>query len=400
LLDHPVKVNSQLGKGSVFSIEVKQSPSATLARIEDSVSGAQGIQCNAVKAGTILIVEDDPEVRDLLEIGLSAEGHRIVVASDGVEALKLIERDRLEPGLVISDFNLPNGMDGLSVAAGIRAKLRRPVPVIVLTGDISTRTLRDIALQKCEHLNKPASLKELAVAIERLVPASALRPSASAIPVEAAAATAPVIFIIDDDSGVRDAIRGMLEHTGHLVEDYEDGESFLEACRPGRNTCLLIDANLPGISGLDLLKHLKATGRLVPAVMITGQSDVAMAVEAMKAGASDFLEKPIRSVELLAGVGRALELFRDSGKLLEWRQDAADHLAGLTRRQHQVMEMVLAGHPSKNIAADLGISQRTVENHRASIMKKTGTRSLPALARLALVAVGGSGERPISRNPI
>jgi two-component system CheB/CheR fusion protein len=274
------------------------------------------------------------------------------------------------------------------------------VPVIVLTGDISTRTLRDIALQKCEHLNKPASLKELAVAIERLVPASALRPSASAIPVEAAAATAPVIFIIDDDSGVRDAIRGMLEHTGHLVEDYEDGESFLEACRPDRNTCLLIDANLPGISGLDLLKHLKATGRLVPAVMITGQSDVAMAVEAMKAGASDFLEKPIRSVELLAGVGRALELFRDSGKLLEWRQDAADHLAGLTRRQRQVMEMVLAGHPSKNIAVDLGISQRTVENHRASIMKKTGTRSLPALARLALVAVGASGERPISRNPI
>jgi two-component system CheB/CheR fusion protein len=301
---------------------------------------------------------------------------------------------------VISDFNLPNGMDGLSVVARIRAKLRRPVPVIVLTGDISTKTLRDIAQQKCEHLNKPASLKELAAVIDRLVPASALPPSTSAIAIEAAAATAPVVFIIDDDSGVRGAIRGMLENNGHLVEDYEDGESFLEVYRPGRNACLLIDANLPGISGLDLLKRLKEAGRLMPAVMITGQSDVAMAVEAMKAGASDFLEKPIHSVELLAGVGRALEVSRDSGKLLEWRQEAADHLVGLTRRQHQVMEMVLAGHPSKNIAADLGISQRTVENHRASIMKKTGTRSLPALARLALVAAGGSGERPISRNPI
>ena len=400
LLDHPVRVNSQLGKGSVFSIEVKQSPSATLARTEDRVSGAQGIQCNAVKAGTILIVEDDAEVRDLLEIGLGAEGHRIVIASDGVEALKLIERDRLQPGLVISDFNLPNGMDGLSVAARIRAKLRRPVPVIVLTGDISTKTLRDIALQKCEYLKKPTSLKELTAAIERLASASALGGSVAAFPIDSVAATTPVIFVIDDDRSVRDAIRNMLEHNGHLVEDYEDGESFLEAYRPGRDGCLLIDANLPGISGLELLKRLKDARHLMPAVMITGQSDVAMAVEAMKAGASDFLEKPIHSVELLAGVGRALELSRDSGKLLEWRQEAADHLVGLTRRQHQVMEMVLAGHPSKNIAADLGISQRTVENHRASIMKKTGTRSLPALARLALVAAGGSGERPLSRNPI
>jgi two-component system CheB/CheR fusion protein len=122
--------------------------------------------------------------------------------------------------------------------------------------------------------------------------------------------------------------------------------------------------------------------------MITGQSDVPMAVEAMKAGATDFLEKPIRGIELLADVKRALESSHDSGKLTEWRKDAADHLACLTRRQRQIMEMVLAGHPSKNIAADLRISQRTVENHRASIMKKAGVRSLPALARLALAAAG------------
>jgi two-component system CheB/CheR fusion protein len=113
-----------------------------------------------------------------------------------------------------------------------------------------------------------------------------------------------------------------------------------------------------------------------------------MAVEAMKAGATDFLEKPIHGVELLAGVGRALESSHDSGKLSEWSKDAADQLACLTRRQRQIMEMVLAGHPSKNIAADLGISQRTVENHRASIMKRAGVRSLPALARLALAAAG------------
>jgi two-component system, chemotaxis family, CheB/CheR fusion protein len=213
----------------------------------------------------------------------------------------------------------------------------------------------------------------------------------------AAAAMVPVIYVVDDDSNVHQAIRNMLEHDGRLAEDFEDGESFLDAYRPGRNTCLLIDANLPGISGLDLLRQLKKGGSPLPAVMITGQSDVPMAVEVMKAGASDLLQNPLRGVELLAGVARALELSRDSRKPTEWRKDAADHLASLTRRQHQIMEMVLAGHPSKNIAADLGISQRTVKNHRASIMKKSGSRSLLALARLAFAAACDAEERSVSQ---
>jgi two-component system CheB/CheR fusion protein len=387
LLGHPVKVSSQLGKGSVFSIEVKQSAGVTPAA-DENVPDVRIKHLNGGWSRTVLIVEDDSEVRDLLEIGLSAEGHQVVTASDGVEAQNLIGRDALQPALVISDFNLPNGMDGLAVAAKLRARLRRFVPVIILTGDISTKTLRDIAVQQCEHLNKPASLKELIAAIERLVPAAAFLQDAPTASVGAASVTTPVIYVVDDDGDLRQAIRGMLEHDGHLVEDYGDGESFLHAYRPDRNACLLVDANLPGISGLDILKRLKSAGHSVPAIMITGQSDVPMAVEAMKAGATDFLEKPIHGVELLAGVGRALESSHDSGKLSEWSKDAADQLACLTRRQRQIMEMVLAGHPSKNIAADLGISQRTVENHRASIMKRAGVRSLPALARLALAAAG------------
>jgi len=117
-------------------------------------------------------------------------------------------------------------------------------------------------------------------------------------------------------------------------------------------------------------------------------------VEAMKAGAIDFIEKPIGREELVASLNRALELSRDSHKFLERRESAATHLEGLTPRQIQVMEMVLAGQPSKNIAADLGISQRTVENHRMRIMKRTGSRSLPALARLALIASGGEASPP------
>jgi two-component system, chemotaxis family, CheB/CheR fusion protein len=383
LLDHPVTVRSQFGKGSVFSIEVRQSLGGAPARAQSEVN--RGKHHHPGRTRTVLIVEDDSEVRDLLEIGLSAEGHQVVTANDGVEALNLTERDAFQPDLVISDFNLPNGMDGLCVAGKLRGRLRRSVPVIILTGDISTKTLRDIAVQECEHLNKPASLKELVAAIERLVPAPGF---AERAPVASVGAGASVIYVVDDDGDVRHAIRSMLEYDGNLVEDFEDGESFLNSYRPGRNACLLLDANLPGINGLDLLKKLKSVGDPVPAIMITGQSDVPMAVEAMKAGAADFLEKPIRGNELLAGVGRALESSHDSGKLTEWRKDAADHLARLTHRQRQIMELVLAGHPSKNIATDLGISQRTVENHRASIMKKAGVRSLPALARLALAAAG------------
>src|SRR2546423_3610028 len=111
-----------------------------------------------------------------------------------------------------------------------------------------------------------------------------------------------------------------------------------------------------------------------------------MAVEAMRAGAADFIEKPIRRRELLASIERALEHTRDSAKLAVRQEVAATRLAGLTARQRQIMELVLAGHPSKNIAADLGISQRTVENHRAAVMKKTGSHSPSALVRLVLAA--------------
>ena len=116
----------------------------------------------------------------------------------------------------------------------------------------------------------------------------------------------------------------------------------------------------------------------------------------MKAGALDFIEKPVSTADLLAGVGRALDQSHDAGVRSAWREAAAGSIAGLTARQRDVMAMVLAGQPSKNIAADLGISQRTVENHRASIMHKTGTKSLPALARLALAAASADADRPVA----
>jgi two-component system CheB/CheR fusion protein len=187
----------------------------------------------------------------------------------------------------------------------------------------------------------------------------------------------------------------MFEEEGLAVEGYATCEAFLEAYRPGREACLLIDAYLPGMSGLELLNRLRDAGHRLPAIMITGNSDVPMAVQAMKAGASDFLEKPIGRGELLASVARALEQSKDATKLSDWQKAAADRIERLTPRERQIMELVLAGSPSKNISADLGISQRTVENHRAAIMEKTGSKSLPALARLALAATPNADDKPL-----
>jgi FixJ family two-component response regulator len=194
------------------------------------------------------------------------------------------------------------------------------------------------------------------------------------------------IFVVDDNEQVRSAIRSVLEERGHIVEDFATCESFLATYRPGHDACLLIDADLPGMNGFGLIQALQDNGHALPFVMITGHSDVQMAVRAMKAGALDFIEKPVGRLELLVGIERAFEQSRDRGKISARRENAGKLVSSLTNRQRQIMNLVLAGQPSKNIAADLGISQRTVETHRADIMKKTGSKSLPALARLALAA--------------
>jgi two-component system CheB/CheR fusion protein len=295
----------------------------------------------------------------------------------------------VQPDLILADYNLPNGMNGAVVAAMIREELGRPVPAIILTGDISAGIASTVAFQHCVQLNKPVKLQELTQTIQHLLPLSQAVAHAPRHGEDAGGSGPPVIYVVDDDDSIRGAIRAVLEDDDRNVEDYETCEAFLAAFRPGRAACLVIDAYLPGMNGITLLRRLREAGHALPAIMITGNSDVAIAVEAMKAGASDFIEKPISRIELLASVDHALERSRDSGKLSAWRNDAASRVASLTPRQRQIMDMVLAGHPSKNIAADLGISQRTVENHRASIMAKTDTKSLPALARMAIAAVDG-----------
>ncbi|MGA3303792.1 MAG: chemotaxis protein CheB [Methylovirgula sp.] len=388
LLGHRVRVCSQPGKGSVFAIDITLPLSGAKPRVAHRRRGIEDSDTKGVRrTGTILVVEDDPDMRDLLEHLLVEEGHDAAIAPDSIAALELVRRREIVPDLILADYNLPNGMNGLQLAVALRKKFQRRIPVIILTGDISTATLRDVAGEDCVQLNKPVKLTELTQLIQHLLPIS----RSVALP-SAPHSTEAVIFIVDDDKSVRDSIRAVLEEDGRIVEDYATCETFLESYHPGREACLLIDAHLPGMNGLELLRRLRAMGDRLPAIMITGDGDVPLAVQAMKAGASDFIEKPISRSELLACVEHAFDLRRDATKLSAWRENAADRLVGLTPRQRQIMELVLAGQPNKNIAVDLGISQRTVENHRASIMKKTGSKSLPELARLALAAAGPGAD--------
>jgi two-component system CheB/CheR fusion protein len=367
LLDHPVRVASHFGRGTVFAIDVP-----FLAAV-DPAPGLPASVMTAEKTGPlqILVVEDDPDLAEMLGLLLRAQGHKVTIATDGVEALASVAR--FTPDLMVADYNLPDGPNGLDLAASIRTATHRPVPVIILTGDISNTTQRAVTLGGCTVLSKPVSAQELRQTILQVMTP----------PAEGAQ---PVIFVIDDDDDVRGALMAVLEADGRAVAGFPSGEAFFQSFRPGSAACVLIDAALPGMSGIDVLERLHEAGHAPPAIVITGHSDVPMAIRAMKAGAADFIEKPVERAGLLASVARAIEGAGDATRLAAGRDAAAAQVASLTARQREIMRLVLAGHPSKNIAADLGISQRTVENHRASIMRKTGSASLPALARLALAA--------------
>ena len=173
LLGHRVSVHSRgAGHGSMFAIEVALPPAEPLPRLERyRPMTERASDAPEGRTGSVLIVEDDPDVRDLLELLLQDEGHHVIAARDGRTALDLVSHGTLGPDIVLADYNLPNGMNGLEITVALREKFRRDIPVIILTGDISTGTLREIADGHCFHLNKPVKAAELAQAIQLLLPA-------------------------------------------------------------------------------------------------------------------------------------------------------------------------------------------------------------------------------------
>ena len=193
----------------------------------------------------------------------------------------------------------------------------------------------------------------------------------------------PLVHVVDDESAIRDSLGMLLRSVGLKSRAYAGAREFLDSWRPQASECLVCDVRMPGMSGLELQEALNARGAHLPVVLITGHGDVAMAVRAMKAGASDFIEKPFNDQVLLDAVNRALARARDGQGA--GRAEVEARLETLTPREREVLLLVAEGRPNKVVATRLGLSTRTVEVHRAKVMEKMQARSLAELVRMAIL---------------
>ena len=195
-----------------------------------------------------------------------------------------------------------------------------------------------------------------------------------------------IVHIVDDEESVRKSLAFLLTMSGFAVKMHESATDFLASASGIRNGVLVTDLRMPDMTGVELLRNLVAANASLPAVVITGHGDVPMAVEAMKAGATDFIEKPFEDVVLIEAIQRAAEQLADKPVELDDVASIQTRLGRLSDRERQVLSGVVAGLPNKSIAYDLNISPRTVEVHRANVMAKMQATSLPQLVRMALAA--------------
>ncbi len=191
-----------------------------------------------------------------------------------------------------------------------------------------------------------------------------------------------VVYVVDDDEAVRDSLALLLESVELPCRTFASAAEFLETHDPDQHSCLVADIRMPGMSGLDLQEELNRRSSTIPILFITGHGDVPMAVDAMKSGALDFIQKPFRDQELLDRIHQALESDEKHREENRELSETRDRLERLTARETEVMHRVVQGQANKVIAMDLGVSQRTVEIHRARVMQKMGARSLAQLVRM------------------
>jgi FixJ family two-component response regulator len=198
------------------------------------------------------------------------------------------------------------------------------------------------------------------------------------------AALEPKVYIVDDDEAVRESLALLLDSMDQNCQSFSSAVDFLDAYSGEMTGCLVLDIRMPGMNGLELQKQLNTEGSILPIIFVTGHGDVPMAVEAMQHGAVDFIQKPYREQDLLDKINMAIALDESNREALEHRHKIIEKLSTLTPREKEVMEMMVNGKANKVIAIDLGISQRTVEIHRARVMEKMATNSLAHLVKMVV----------------
>ena len=194
----------------------------------------------------------------------------------------------------------------------------------------------------------------------------------------------PTVFVVDDDDAVRDSLRLLLKSAGITCDAYGSAQEFLSRYDVAQPGCLVLDVRMPGMSGLEMQQQLNLRGAMLPVIFITGHGDIPMAVEAMQHGAFDFLQKPVRDQELLDRVQRALTRDAENRARLRHTDRIRERLATLSPREREVLDLVTQGKANKMVAGDLGVSQRTVEIHRAHVMQKMEAGSLAELVRMMM----------------
>jgi FixJ family two-component response regulator len=196
----------------------------------------------------------------------------------------------------------------------------------------------------------------------------------------------PTVFIVDDDAAIRFAMQALMDSVNLNHEIFESGDAFLERITEQRPGCLVLDIRMPGLGGLELQEELIKRGNTLPIIFITGHGDVPMAVEAMQKGAVDFIQKPFRDQELLDRIREALATDEERREEQQQHAEVNQRLDRLTNREREVFDLVVTGKPNKVIAYELGVSQRTVEIHRARVMEKMQARSLADLVKMHMTS--------------
>ena len=195
----------------------------------------------------------------------------------------------------------------------------------------------------------------------------------------------PVIYIVDDDDGMRRALTVLITTIGYQAVAFAKPTEFLAKYDPSQPACLVLDVRMPEMSGLEVQQHLNKAGSMLPVILVSGHGDIPMAVQAMKDGAFDFLQKPFRDQELIDRINGALKLDAQNRESVDRLADLKAREGSLTPREREVLLLVVDGKANKVIAIDLGLSERTVEIHRANVMEKMGARSVAHLVKMHLM---------------
>jgi two-component system, LuxR family, response regulator FixJ len=195
-----------------------------------------------------------------------------------------------------------------------------------------------------------------------------------------------IVYVIDDDEGARQSLEFLLDCSGIRVRSFPSADAFLKSSPPLLGACIVTDVRMPGMSGVELAEELQRRSMNVPTIVMTGHADVPLAIQAMKAGVADFIEKPFDDDVMLSAISKAMARYAGQQAAQEERQAILDRMAALSGREREVMDGLVAGAANKAIAFDLGISARTVEVYRANVMMKMHAKTLSDLVRMATVA--------------